>query len=243
MSVITREELKQYCLRSLGAPVIEINVDEDQLEDRIDDALEYWHQYHSDGTEKVYLKHLVTATDMTNEYITVPDLVVGVTNVLSIGASTNNPFDSVHQMRLLDLPNLASTELISYTTAMSYIDLIKFELTKQFQLRFNRYQGKAYLDIVWGEAVKEGEYIIFECYRALDPVEYAKLWGEPWLKHYTTALFKRMWATNLKKFSGLILPGGVQLDGQSLYDESIGEIKDLEDELMNKSAPLNFFLG
>lgn len=52
-----------------------------------------------------------------------------------------------------------------------------------------------------------------------------------------------MWGTNLKKFSGMLLPGGVQIDGQGLYDEAMGEIKDLEDELMNKSAPLNWFMG
>jgi hypothetical protein len=69
------------------------------------------------------------------------------------------------------------------------------------------------------------------------------MWGELWLKHYTTALFKKMWATNIKKFSGIQLPGGVTLDGDSLYREAIDEIKDLEDELMSKSSPLNFFLG
>ena len=109
--------------------------------------------------------------------------------------------------------------------------------------RFNRFQDRLYLDINLQSDVVVDQYIVVECYRAMDPTVYTRLWSEPWLKHYTTALFKRAWAVNLKKFSGMQLPGGVTIDGNALYDEAQTEIKDLEDELMNKSAPLDFFLG
>jgi hypothetical protein len=109
--------------------------------------------------------------------------------------------------------------------------------------RFNRLQGKLFLDINWESDIALGDFIVVECYRALDPTEYAKAWSEPWLKHYVTALFKRQWGVNLKKFGGLTLPGGVTLDGQGLFDEAKAEIDDLEQELMNKAAPLDFFMG
>ena len=126
---------------------------------------------------------------------------------------------------------------------MSHISLLDMELNGPQMFRFNRLQNKLNLEINWDSEVKVGDYIIVECYRVLDPTEYTKVWNEQWLKHYTTALFKRQWAVNIKKFSGIQLPGGVTLDGNALYDEATGEIKELEDELMNKSAPLDFFLG
>jgi hypothetical protein len=245
MAVDSRESLKQYALRALGAPVLEINVDDDQLEDRLTEALEYWRQYHYDGVEKVYMKHTVTSTDLTNRYITIPELVYGIYRVIPVTQtqSSKNMFDIQYQLRLHDLYDLTSTSIIYYTTVMSHIALLDMELNGQQGFRFNRLQGKLFIDCDWETELKEGSIIVFECYRVLDPAEYTKVWGDPWLKHYVTALFKRQWAVNIKKFSGIQLPGGVTLDGNALYDEAIGEIKELEDDLMHKSAPLDFFLG
>jgi hypothetical protein len=245
MAVNSRDGLKQYALRALGAPVLEINVDDDQLEDRLDEALEYWRQYHFDGIEKMYMKHQVTQEDINNKYISVPDLVYGITRVIPISqtSSSKNMFDLQYQLRLHDLYDLTSTSIVYYTQVMSHIALLDFELNGQQGFRFNRLQSRLLLDIDWTAEVKEGSWIVFECYRALDPNEFNKVWNEMWLKHYVTALFKKQWAVNIKKFSGIQLPGGVTLDGDKLYDEAMGEVKDLEDELMNKSAPLEFFMG
>lgn len=247
MAVVnSRQTLKEYCLRALGSPVLEINVDDDQLEDRIDEALEFFRLYHYDGIEKIYLKHKVTQADIDNKYIPMSPLIYGVSRVLPItsgAASSKNIFDLQYQLRLNDLYDLTSTSVIYYTTVMSHLSMLDLVLNGHIIYRFNRYQDRLYLDINWDYDVKVDEYVIVECYRAMDPDAYARLWSEPWLKHYVTALFKRAWATNLKKFSGLQLPGGVTIDGDKLYDEAMTEIKDLEDELMNKSAPLDFFLG
>jgi len=120
---------------------------------------------------------------------------------------------------------------------------LDLELNGHPQFRFNRRQGRLYLDINWETDLFLGDYVVLEVYRALDPTEFTKVYNDPWLKHYTTSLFKRQWATNLKKFQGLQLPGGVTLDGNGMYDEAITEIKDLEEELKTKSAPLEFFMG
>ena len=246
MAVNSRQSLKEYCLRALGAPVLEINVDDDQLEDRIDEALEFFRLYHYDGIEKIYLKHKITAQDIANKYIPMSPLVYGVSRVLPItsgAASSKNIFDLQYQLRLNDLYDLTSTSIIYYSTVMSHLSLLDLMLNGHILYRFNRHQDRLYLDINWDYDVRENEYVIVECYRAMDPDLYTRLWAEPWLKHYVTALFKRAWATNIKKFQGLQLPGGVTMDGQAMYEEAIAEIKDLEEELVVKSAPLDFFLG
>lgn len=318
MATTSREQLKQYCLRALGHPVVEINADDDQLEDRIDEALEYWRQYHPDGIEKLYMKFQITASEANlttsvatsfmlgervtsssggtaqvarevsressaaklllrnvkgtfaggdtitgtasgvtalldnlvlgsydKKYVEVPDLVYGITRVLpfSQASSSKNIFDLQYQLRLNDLYDLTSTSIIYYKTVMSHLALLDLELNGHPLYRFNRRQSKLFLDINWETDLALGDFVVVECYRALDPAENAKVWDEIWLKHYVTALFKKQWAVNIKKFSGIQLPGGVTLDGDKLYDEATGEIKDLEDELITKAAPLEFFLG
>jgi hypothetical protein len=245
-AVTSRQGLKEYCLRELGAPVVEINVDDDQLEDRIDEALEYWRQYHYDGIEKIYMKHQVTATDITNRYIPVNDLIYGITRVFPIISSTTSSksiFDLQYQLRLNDLYDLTSTSVIYYKTVMNHLALLDNVLNGSVMYRFNRLQNRLNIDIDWGMEVTEGQFILVEAYRVLDPAEFNRVWGEQWLKHYTSALFKKQWGTNLKKFNGLQLPGGVTIDGDGLFREAVEEMKVLEDNLMSKSAPLEFFMG
>ena len=319
MAVNSRETLKQYALRALGSPVLEINVDDDQLEDRIDEALEHWRKYHYDGVEQIYMKAQIRASEIVlttsvagnyqlaervtgatsgayatvvrettrlssgtlllvkdivgtfqageaitgsvsgqiattsaitkreydNKYLEVSDLVYGVTKILSIGqaSSSKNIFDLQYQLRLNDLYDLTSTSLIYYKTVMSHLALLDLELNGHTSFRFNRRTNRVHLDINWEQDIPLGDYVIVQGYRALDPNEFTKVWNEAWLKQYVIALFKKQWATNIKKFSGIQLPGGVTLDGDKLYDEATTEIKELEDSLQNKSAPLDFFIG
>jgi len=182
-----------------------------------------------------------------NQYIDVPDLVYGITNVLPIGNTYSNSqdlFNNIqYQMRLNSFQDLSSISMIYYTTAMSYLDLVNFQLNRTPTIRFNRLQNRLYLDIHWETEIHIGQYVVARCYRVLDPEEFNRVWGESWLKHYVTAQFKKQWGQNLSKFSGMLLPGGVSIDGQGMYSDAISEIKDLEDDLMNKSSPLEFFMG
>ena len=246
MATATREDLIKYCFRSLGAPVVEINVDMDQVEDRIDEAIEYFRQYHFDGIEKVYLKHVITQEDITNKYITVPDAIYGVTRVFPVASGTSTSksiFDLQYQLRLNDLYDLTSTSVIYYTQVMSHLALLDLTLNGHPLYRFNRMNGKLYIEASWQDEMQVGNYIVVECYRALDPSDAPKVYNDIWLKHYATALLKRQWAVNIKKFQGLQLPGGVTIDGDGLYKEAVDEIKDLEDEMLNKAAPLDWFMG
>lgn len=246
MAVTTRQGLIDYCMRALGEPVVEINIDEQQIEDRVDESIEYFRQYHFDGVERIYLKHVITQEDIDNKYITVPDLVYGVVRVFPVASGTSTSksiFDLQYQLRLNDLYDLTSTSIIYYTMTMSHLALLDMTLNGHPIYRFNRLNGRLYIDTIWQEKMEVGNYILVECYRALDPADAPKLYNDTWLKHYTTALIKKQWATNIKKFQGLQLPGGVTIDGDKLYSEATEEIKDLENEMIAKAAPLEFFMG
>ena len=246
MSVTSRSGLIEYCLRALGEPVVEINIDEGQVEDRVDEAIEYFRQYHFDGIEKVYLRHVITQQNIDDKYIEVPDLIYGITKVFPVASGTSTSksiFDLQYQLRLNDLYDLTSTSVMYYTQVMSHLALLDMTLNGHPLYRFNRLSNKLYIDTVWQEKMEVGNYILVECYRAMDPETAVRMYNETWLKHYTTALIKKQWAINLKKFSGMQLPGGVSIDGPALYAEAMTEIKELEDEMLNKSAPLEFFLG
>ena len=246
MAVASRQGLIDYCLRELGEPVVEINIDDQQIEDRTDEAIEYWRQNHYDGIEKVYLKHLVTEEDAQNKYIPINDLIYGVSRVFPIATGTSTSksiFDLQYQLRLNDLYDLTSTSIIYYTQVMSHLTLLSDTLNGKPLYRFNRLTNKLYIDESWGDNIPVGNYLLVECYRVLDPVEVPRMYNDSWLKHYLTALLKKQWATNIKKFQGLQLPGGVVIDGDKLYSEAKEEIQELESSLRDKSAPLEFFLG
>jgi hypothetical protein len=246
-NVATRDDLIQYCYRKLGAPLVEINITEEQTEDCIDEAIAYFRDYYFDGIERVYLKHKVTAEDIANKYITLPDLIFGVNRVFpNTGTSTGNDaniFDLQYQLRMNDLRDLTSTSLIYYSQVMSHLALIDNLLNTQKQYRWNKLTNKLYIDQNWNIKMTENDYLLIDCYRALDPTEAPKLWNDNTFKHYCTALIKKQWGSNIKKFGGITLPGGITLDGQSLYEEGKQEASDIEDDIMTKLSPLDFIMG
>jgi hypothetical protein len=242
----TREQLKQYCLRNLGHPVIEVNVDDDQLEDRIDEAIQIWNDYHYDGAEKIYLKHQVTATDITNEYISVGESIKSIIKVFPIDSTTGNinMFDVRYQLRLNDIFDLSKQQLSGYTGAMQHLSLIENLFNQSPSFRFNRHSDKLYLDIDWDKELTIDKYLLFECYRAVDPEDLTDAYNDLWLKKYVTAIFKRQWGSNLLKYEGMQLPGGTTLNGRQIFDDASTEIQMLDDEIFSKyQLPDDFIVG
>lgn len=241
----TKAEFKEYCLRRLGKPVIEINVDDEQVDDRISDALNYYRDYHFDGTEKDYLKHQVTADDKTNRYITVDEAIVGVVRAFDIGDAlqTNNLFNIRYQMHLNDLYNFTSVSYSPYVMTLQHIQALEEFFVGKQPIRFNRHTDRVYLDMDW-DTVNTGDYIIFEVYRTVDPGTYGDVWSDPWLQRYATALIKKQWGANLSKFTGLQLPGGVQFNGDKILDEATQEVLQLEQEMISGySLPVADMIG
>ena len=247
MAITTRQNLIDYCLRRLGSPVTEINVDDDQVSDRIDDAIEFFQEYHFDGVEKVFLKHTITQTDITNEYIDVADAVISVLRVLPIpnfNAFQTGFFNEEYQLRLNDLENFSGSALINWAMSQSNFSLVEHLFSIQPTMLFNRKQNKMYLETNWADRFSVGTIIIIEAYRALDPATYTEVYNDMFLKKYATALIKQQWGSNLKKFTGVTLPGGITLDGQTIFSEATEEINKIEEEMnMKYELPPDGFIG
>jgi hypothetical protein len=242
----TRSELKEYALRKLGKPVIEINVDDDQLEDRVDEALKYYQDYHFDGTERTFLKHAVTADDKTNSYITITDSkTIGIVNIFDIGdaTSTNNLFNIKYQISLNDLYDLSSRDMVPYFMNMMNLRHIEEMLVGKQPIRYNRHQNILHVDMDWGK-VAVGDYMIAEVYKIIDPETYPDVYGDRWLLRYVTALVKIQWGSNLSKFVGMQLPGGVQFNGEQILQQGMEEKNHLEEEMISSySLPVSDMTG
>tara|TARA_B100001769_G_scaffold171399_1_gene135055 strand:+ start:782 stop:1645 length:864 start_codon:yes stop_codon:yes gene_type:complete len=265
----TKQELKDFCLRRLGAPVLEINVSDEQIDDAYDDALQLFQERCYNGVERMYLKHQITQEDIdrgkatnedgstntvgivtttatstsisgladpitskwyeTSNFIQIPDSVVGIEKIFKFDASTisGGMFSIKYQLFLNDVAfNLGYNGLLSYAMTKSYLQDIDMMLTTDKQIRFNQRQDRLYLDIDWGSSVKDN-YIIVDCYRALDPTEFTGVFNDPFIKNYLTALIKRQWGQNLIKFQGVKLPGGIELNGRQLYDDAERDLESI----------------
>ena len=322
MAISSRQGLIDYCLRRLGFPVIEINVDDDQVEDRIDDALQYFQEYHFDGVERLYLTHKVTTAelkfsglstpsfennemlvgntsgatcilytisgttaritnvkgaftagetvtgstsgfsraiastsfytpgDIQNGYLPLPDSVIGVIRVLPVNGPSsgmnnrNNMFDLIYQFRLNDMYNLLSADMVYYTQVQQHLSMLDMLLVGDRSFKYNRKMDKMYIDMNWEEVLNPDDFIVIECYRILDPSTYTQVYDDMFLKRYATALIKRQWGENMKKFGGIQLPGGVILNGREIYEEAVEEITTIENEMQLKSElPIDFMVG
>ena len=241
----SKSELKEYCLRRLGKPVIEINIDEDQMDDRIDEAILYYQDYHFDGTEKAFLKHQITEDDKTNEYISVGASTIGVVNLFDIGdaTSTNNLFNVRYQIALNDLYDLSRYDLVPFYMNFMNIRFIEEILIGKQGLRYNRHVNKLHIDMDWGK-VTAGDYLIAEVYNKIDPDTYTDVYNDRWLQRYVTCLFKMQWGSNLTKFIGMQLPGGVQFNGEQILQQALDEKLKLEDEMIaSYSLPVHDMTG
>ena len=265
----TRQELKDYALRQLGYPVLEINVADEQVDDALDDALQLFQERHFDGVERLYLKYKVTADDIArgrargnseslgivtsttssgdfeenSNFLVVPDAVLGVERVFIFDSShvSNNMFSYKYQMFLNDIAfNLGYDGLLSYAMTKTYLEDIDFLLSTNKQIRYNKRNNRLYLDIDWG-STKEDTYIIIDCQRIMDPANYAGVYNDSFLKKYFTSLVKKQWGQNLIKFQGVKLPGGVELNGRQIYEDAVMELQRIEDRMMStyETPPLD----
>ena len=253
----TRQQLIDYSLRKLGFPVLEINVDDDQIDDLVDDALQYFQERHFDGVERVFLKHELTEANLetirtgittttatsgigvtnpsfteTQNFLKLPDHVLGVEKVFKMDQSTisSGLFNIKYQIFLNDLYYYGALDLMNYAMVKTYLEDLSRLITPDVQLRFNKRKHRLYMDIDW-EQVSNDTFLIIDCYRLVDPANASDVYNDWWLKRYLVATIKKQWGQNLMKFQGVMLPGGVSLNGRQIFDDAVREIEQIEYEL------------
>ena len=245
----TRQQLKDYALRRLGDPVIEINVDDSQVEDRLDDALQFFAEYHFDGVEKRYFSHQITQTDIDNEYIDMDQVdssVISVTRVYNESESTVNMFDVRYQIALNDFYGIRTGmgNISHYDITKRHLNLIQQILDPEKAVRFSRVTNKLRIDTDWSEQFTVGNFLVIEAYTILDPNTYTEIYNDRLLKEYVTSLIKRQWGMNLSKFQNITLPGGLSYNGAELFSQGQEEITKIEEEVQLKhELPPDFMVG
>jgi len=245
----SRQSLIDFCLRRLGAPVIEINVDDDQIEDKVDDALQMYQEFHSDATYRTYLKHVITQTDKDNGYIPIDSNILYVSQLFPINPtfSSVNLFDIRYQMMLNSLGDFMNFAggMAYYYQMQQYLEFLDMVLSGYPQTTWSRHQDRLY---VWGEwsngDLDVGDYVVAEVYTAVDPDTFSSVYNDMFMKNYTTALIKQQWGMNMSKFEGMQLPGGVTISGRQILDDTNTELKELEEKLrLEQELPPDFFIG
>jgi hypothetical protein len=262
----SRETLIEYCLRALGHPVIQINVDSQQCEDRLDEALQFFTERHFDGVQKTYFKYPLTQTDIDRGYVDINDIdsptgdpndsptgkdIVTVVKVFRFGPLSGiNMFDVRYQLALTDyfginrgLNGSQQTPLAGYQTTMSYISLLEQFFSPEKSIRFSKVTSRIYIDAI-SQDITAGQYIVIEAYAMLDPEEYPKIYNDRLLKRYVTALIKKQWGANMMKYDGVQLPGGITFKGSQIYAEAVAELREIENEFyLSHELPSDFMIG
>lgn len=237
-----KKSFKEYCLRKLGHPVIQINVSDEQIDDRVDEAISFWNDYHYNGSEHVYLKHQLTQIDIDNGYIEVPERLLGVTKIFDVNSSISTGtgmFNVNYQFVLNNIQDMTGYSIQNYYMTMQHLRFIQEWLVGWPMIRYNKHINKLYLDMTMSK-LAPGNYIMIEAYDIIDPVLYADMWNDRWLQNYATVLIKEQWGSILSKFPNMQLIGGISFNGDQILASAVEERRLLEEQAINSLQPLIF---
>ena len=251
-----RDDLIDYCLRALGHPVVEVNIDEEQLDDRIDEALQWFREHHPDGSKRFYLKHQLTQEDIDNQHVDFADDLDLTAVVRMIPMTFNNAhsgwFSDAWQVMAYTITDFTRGsgivgDLAYYEQMQQNLSLIDMKLGGTPQITFDRQYNRINLHISKTK-LSVGDYVVVEVYGIRNPDdsvnEYNSLWNHKFVKEYSTALIKRQWGMNLVKFDGMVLPGGVTVNARQIYEDSLQDIERIMTKFREEEdeGPI-FFMG
>lgn len=235
-----RDSFKEYCLRKLGKGAITINVTDDQVDDRVDEAIEMFNLYHYEGFFKTYIKHELTQDDIDTMSIPIASNVQDVVSMFDLGrlnGSSSNIFEVAYQTTLVDMAGLrGQSNLSAYYMARMHVENVHKMLTGASPIRFHSTGNRVYIDLPKSR-LRVGMYVVFEAYLKVDPDIEPDAWRNVWLQNYTTAKIKYQWGSNLSKHIGVPLPGNIQMNAEIIMSQADEEIRRLEEELREKLAP------
>lgn len=236
------DALKQYALRRLGSPVINIEIADVQMNDRIDEAIQKWVSRHYNGTTEVWEAVVFTESDAAKQSVKLKDDWAAVLEIIDPAQSDGMSGDEFDNLNFLisnsEILNGINISATNYVLTMEHIATLKRIFTPERSFTYNSVTHQLKPKGI----IKAGNYIILHGYKSVDPEMYGDAYNEDWVKKYVTALFKLQWGNNLKKYDGVQIPGGVVMNGQRIYDEAVQEVADLEQSLEDKyTLPIDFY--
>lgn len=244
----SRAEFTEYCLRKLGKPVIRINVAPEQVDDRIDDAIQAWNDKHYDGSEKAWIGYALTQEDILAGYITLPDDIMTVDQIVPMSTiykenGSDSLFSYRYQFMMQNMSPFQPLDMLNYYMTMVNLQEVNDMVNTTERFEFTKHKSK--LIIYRGmESSKVGEVLTFHVFKKIIPDVVPGAWNDKWLKRYATALIKQNFGQNMKKHGEIQLLGGVSVNGQQIFDEATQEISDLEEELRSTyEEPIDFAMG
>lgn len=238
----TRQTFKDWVLRKLGAPVIDINVSDEQLDDRIDEAIDFWRDYHYNGSQLVYMKHQITQDDKDNGYITLPTTILGISGIFNMQSSISTGggiFNVQYQFVLNNLEDITGYNITNYFMSMQHMEFLQEMLVGKPMIRYNKHVNKLHIDSGL-DSMPVGEYIVIEAYDVIDGDSYSDVWSDRWLQNYAAALVKEQWGSNITKFTGMQLVGGISFNGEQILADGREERKAMEEEAVGELQPLSY---
>lgn len=236
----SRAEFKDYCLRKLGFPVIQINLSDEQIEDRIDEAIDFYRDYHYDGSQLVYLKHQLTQTEIDQGWIPVDTNLLGITRIFDFSSSVSGGsgmFNVNYQFVLNNVNDITGYSVQNYYMSMSHLQFLQEILVGKPMIRYNRRIDKLYIDVDKGQ-MHEGMYLILEAYDIIDPDVYSDFWKDRWLQNYATVLIKENWGSAITKYDGMQMVGGTTFNGQQILSEAREDRQRMEENAIQTLQPL-----
>ena len=259
----SRSELADYCRRQLGAPVLEINVADEQVDDIIDDAVQFFQERHFDGVYQSYRKYKITQEDIDRGKgkagitTTTVDTTVGLTTQFSYTENSNYlpiPPEVIGVTKIFhfDGSNTITNNMFSvkYQLFLNDIyywgstELLSYAMVKTYLEDINfllttekqiRFNKRQ--DRLYLDldfgSLSVDDYLVIDCFTLLDPSSYPRVWNDSFLKPYATALIKRQWGQNMSKFQGVKLPGGIELNGREMYEDAEKELERIREMMSN----------
>lgn len=245
----TANTVVTYIRKRLGEPAIQVNMSDDQIYDRITDALQFFRDYNEDGTDKQFIAYPLTQEDLDNGWVPVANNVIEVVRVLApTNIDKNILTDITYNMR--HAINFSEFMMSSYRGYISEYNLMQMKIQEINDLfmgaktiNFNRFKNKLLWQGKMHDNFSVGDYFVYEAYILTDPEEFGGIFSDRRFLNLAYSYTKKSWGEILNKFQDIPLFGGIKLNAAKIYDEAVKDIEKYEQDIITSGTPARDFVG
>lgn len=233
--------LKEYCLRQCGAPLVKVNISPDQLDEAVEEAVQYFQEYHNEGQERLYASHVMTQTEIDQGYVVLPENVIAVVSVLNtslFGGNMSWMTPQYELMRGITFDMVSGAGGVSdYVIARQYLADIQDMLSPAPQFTYRHTTNKLYIFDKLDKLFKPGQIMVYEGYFIIRPSEYSKFWSNRSLRKMAAGLTMMQYGRNLTKYQSIQLPSGITLDGSQIVANGKEMFEEAKEEIDENGFP------